>query len=97
MRRKYIDCQRDDGNCLICSALSGGKDCHGRPITNLERYRRDTGLTQAQLAQKAGVYTRVIQKIETGEALAGNVAARNILSIADALNVEVRDLLEATD
>ena len=59
----------------------------------LTYYRRKAGLTQQALADKAGVGLRLIQKVEGGEAQAGNLTARNLLSIADALGVDPRRLL----
>ena len=93
MRRKYNDCQREDGDCSCCSLVSYGRDCHNRPITNLEWYRRGAGLTQAKVAQQAGVNIRLIQKIEAGESLAGNLTAKNLVAIADTLNVDIHKLL----
>lgn len=93
MRKKYADCQRDDGDCTLCSLVNYGRDCHNRPITKLEWSRRMAGMTQAQLAEKSGVYIRQIQRVELGEAEAGNLTAKNLLSIADALGVDARDLI----
>ena len=93
MRKKYADCQREDGDCTLCSLVNYGRDCHNRPITKLEWSRRMAGMTQAQLAEKSGVYIRQIQRVELGEAEAGNLTAKNLLSIADALGVDARDLI----
>ena len=93
MRKKYADCQRDDGDCTLCSLVNYGRDCRNRPITKLEWSRRMAGMTQAQLAEKSGVYIRQIQRVELGEAEAGNLTAKNLLSIADALGVDVRYLI----
>lgn len=93
MRRKYADCQREDGACTVCSMVNYGRDCHNRPITKLEWSRRMAELTQAELAKKSGVNIRQIQRVELGEAEAGNLTARNLLSIADALGVDARELL----
>lgn len=93
MRRKYGDCQRKDGNCTLCSLANYGRDCHNRPITKLEWARRAAGLEQQQLADVAGVNIRLVQKVEGGEAKAENLTAKNILALADALGVEVRDLI----
>lgn len=93
MRKKYADCQRDDGDCTLCSLVNYGRDCRNRPITKLEWSRRMAGMTQAQLAEKSGVYIRQIQRVELGEAEAGNLTAKNLLSIADALGVDARDLI----
>lgn len=93
MRKKYADCQREDGDCTLCSLVNYGRDCRNRPITKLEWARRMAGMTQAQLAEKSGVYIRQIQRVELGEAEAGNLTAKNLLSIADALGVDARDLI----
>ena len=93
MRRKYRDCQRADGNCSVCSLVSYGRDCHNNPITKLEWARISAGLTTAELAERSGVNVRAIQKVESGEAQAGNMTARNILAIADTLDVDIRELI----
>lgn len=93
MRKKYADCQREDGDCTLCSLVNYGRDCRNRPITKLEWSRRMAGMTQAQLAEKSGVYIRQIQRVELGEAEAGNLTAKNLMSIADALSVDARDLI----
>lgn len=93
MRKKYADCQRADGNCTACSLVNYGQDCHNRPITKLEWSRRMAGMTQAELAEASGVNIRQIQRVELGEAEAGNLTAKNLVSIADALGVDVRSLI----
>lgn len=93
MRRKYADCQRADGDCTVCSMVNYGRDCHNRPITKLEWSRRMAELTQSELAKKSGVNIRQIQRVELGEAEAGNLTAKNLLAIADALGVDARELL----
>lgn len=93
MRKKYADCQREDGDCTLCSLVNYGRDCRNRPITKLEWSRRMAGMTQAQLAEKSGVYIRQIQRVELGEAEAGNLTAKNLMSIADAMGVDARDLI----
>lgn len=50
-------------------------------------------MTQQELAEKAGVGLRLIQKVEGGESQAGNLTARNLLSIADALGVDPKKLI----
>lgn len=93
MRRKYKDCQRSDGNCTLCSLVSYGRDCHNRIITKLEWARQMAGLTQQQLANAAGVNIRLVQKVEGGEAQAGNLTAKNLIALADALGMDPRDLI----
>ena len=93
MRRKYNDCQRADGDCTVCSLVNYGRDCHNRLITKLEWSRRMAELTQSELAKKSGVNIRQIQRVELGEAEAGNLTAKNLLAIADALGVDAKFLL----
>lgn len=93
MRRKYVDCQRADGDCTTCSLVSYGRDCHNNPITKLEWYRRAAALSQKQLSDASGVNVRQIQRVELGESEAGNLTAKNLLALADALNVDPRRLL----
>lgn len=93
MRRKYRDCQRADGDCTVCSLVNYGRDCHNNPITKLEWARRGAGLTQQQLADASGVNIRQIQRVELGEAEAGNLTAKNFLALADALNIDPRELI----
>nr|DAP96345.1 MAG TPA: helix-turn-helix domain protein [Caudoviricetes sp.] len=93
MRKKYGDCQREDGDCTACSLVNYGRDCHNRPITKLEWARRMAELTQAELAAKAGVNIRQIQRVELGEADAGNLTAKNAIALADALGVDVRGIV----
>lgn len=93
MRRKYSDCQRQDGDCTVCSLVSYGRDCHNRPITKLEWARRMAGVTQTELAAKSGVNIRQIQRVEIGEAEAGNLTAKNLIAISDALDVDAKKLL----
>ena len=93
MRKKYADCQRADGHCTACSLVNYGRDCHNRPITKLEWSRRVEGITQAQLAEASSVNIRQIQRVELGEAEAGNLTAKNLIAIADALNVDIHRLI----
>lgn len=93
MRRKYNDCQREDGDCTVCSLVNYGRDCHNRPITKLEWSRRMAGMTQIELAEKSGVNRRQIQRVEIGEAEAGNLSAKNLIALADVLDVDAKDLL----
>nr|DAM25428.1 MAG TPA: helix-turn-helix domain protein [Caudoviricetes sp.] len=93
MRKKYADCQRADGDCTACSLVNYGRDCHNRAITKLEWSRRMAGMTQAELAEASGINIRQIQRVELGEAEAGNLTAKNLISIADALHVDIRRLI----
>ena len=93
MRRKYGDCQRADGDCTACSLVSYGRDCRGKAITNLEWQRRLAKMSIKEFSEKSGVNVRLIQNVELGTGEAGNMAAKNLIAIADALGVDARELL----
>ena len=93
MRRKYGDCQRADGDCTACSLVIYGRDCRGKAITNLEWQRRMAHMSIKELAEKSGVNMRLIQNVELGSSEAANMAAKNLLAIAAALDVDPKDLL----
>ena len=93
MRRKYNDCQREDGDCTVCSMVNYGRDCHNRPITKLEWSRRMANMTQAELAKKSGVNIRQIQRVELGESDAGNLTAKNLIAIAEVLSVPPKAII----
>lgn len=59
----------------------------------LKEARAAAGLTQKQLADAAGVNIRLVQKVEGGEAQAGNLTAKNLIALADALGMDPRDLI----
>ena len=55
--------------------------------------RQNSGMTQKQLADASGVNIRQIQRIENGEGDMSNVTLGNAVKLADALGVDVKDLL----
>lgn len=93
MRRKYRDCQRKDGNCTLCALVKDGMDCHGHTISRLEWARLGAGLSLKDLAEKSGVTYTTIAKVEGGTTQAGNLTAKNIIALADALGVDPRKLI----
>ena len=80
----------------VAAAKEMGDDeiYNGSPTTTwLLYYRLKAGMTQAELSKKSGVNIRQIQRVELGEAETGNLTAKNLLAIADALDVDIRMLL----
>lgn len=65
----------------------------GINVTTIRDARLAAGLTQKQLAEAAGVNIRLVQKVEGGEAATGNLTAKNLLALADALGVDPRELI----
>lgn len=61
--------------------------------TKLTYYRVKAGMTQMQLSEASGVNSRQIQRVEIGEAQAGNLTAKNLIALADALDVDPRQLI----
>ena len=52
------------------------------------------GISQSELSRRSGINLRQIQKIVAGEYKAGNVTAKNLISIADILGVDPRELIK---
>lgn len=91
--KRYEDCIREDGECTMCSLSSYGRDCHGKNTSKIAWMRHASGLTQTALAKKIGVTFRWVQKLESGEVQVENITLKNAIALADALGVEVRELL----
>lgn len=60
----------------------------------LKEKRKELGITQAELASKAGVNRSQIAKLESGEIKAENLTVKTLFAIADVLNVDPRELIE---
>lgn len=66
-------------------------------MSKLLNFRKSANLTQKQLSELSGVNIRQIQRIESGDSEMGNVTLDNAVKIADALKVNVKDLLSPAD
>lgn len=62
-------------------------------INHVKTYRKKQGLTQTDLANRAGLNIRQIQKIENGEAQTENVTLKTMRAIAQALHAKIDDLI----
>lgn len=62
-------------------------------INHIKTYRKKQGLTQADLANRAELNIRQIQKIENGEAQTENITLKTMQAIAQALNAKIDDLI----
>ena len=59
----------------------------------VQSLRKAIGITQKELADKTGINIRQIQKYESGEYDTGKMMLRNAITLADALECDVRELL----
>lgn len=59
---------------------------------NLRRYRNNTGLSQEELADRAGLHRTYISSVERAER---NISLENIFLLAEALDIEPGELLKA--
>ena len=50
-------------------------------------------MSQSELSRRSGVALRLIQKMVSGKSKMGNVSAKNLLAISDALNIDPRLLV----
>jgi len=57
---------------------------------NIKRLRTRIGLSQEQLAEAAGIHRTYVSSVERGER---NLSVTNIYRLAQALNVDPRELL----
>lgn len=62
-------------------------------INHVKTYRKKQGLTQTDLANRAGLNIRQIQKIENDEVQTENVTLKTMQVIAQVLNVKIDDLI----
>lgn len=60
---------------------------------HIKTYRKKQGLTQADLANRAGLNIRQIQKIENGEVRIENITLKTMQAIAQVFNVKIDDLI----
>lgn len=60
---------------------------------HVKTYRKKQGLTQADLANRAKLNIRQIQKIESGEAKTENITLKTMQAIAQALGTKIDDLI----
>ncbi|MFR1871425.1 MAG: helix-turn-helix transcriptional regulator [Faecalimonas umbilicata] len=62
-------------------------------LSNVRSLRVSRGITQKELAEKSNINIRQIQKYESGEYDTGKMMLRNAITLADALECDVRELL----
>lgn len=60
---------------------------------HVKTYRKKQGWTQTDLANRAGLNIRQIQKIENYEVQTENVTLKTMQAIAQALNAKIDDLI----
>jgi len=63
-------------------------------MTNLQKYRKQAGMTQRELAVASGVSLRTLQDYEQGRKPIGQAAALTVHRIAKALGVTVENLIQ---
>lgn len=66
-------------------------------MTNLQRIRKEKGLTQKQLAEKSGVSLKMIQKYETGEKNINHARTVTVFRLSYVLNTPMLYLMEDGD
>lgn len=59
--------------------------------SNMRRIRKDKGLTQEQVAERADLHPNYISSVERAER---NISLQNIWKIAQALEVEMPELMD---
>ena len=62
-------------------------------MSKLKKLRTANNMTQKQLADGSGVNIRQIQRVENGDSDMSNITLGNAIKLADALGVDVKELL----
>lgn len=65
--------------------------------TNLQRVRIAVGLSQSQLATKAGLPLSTIQKYEIGDRNIDRASLSILCALAEALSVKIPEILESKE
>ena len=63
-------------------------------VSRVQILRVALGLTQKELAERSNINIRQVQKYEYGEYDTGKMMLRNAIALADALECDVRELME---
>ena len=63
-------------------------------MTNIKRLREAAGLSQSQLADRAGISKRTLQEYEQGRKNVNGMALETAVKLADALGCNAKDLLD---
>lgn len=61
---------------------------------NILHYRKEQGMTQMQLAEKANISSKYLQRIETA---VSSCTLDTLIDIAEALNIPLKKLFEFRD
>lgn len=61
--------------------------------TNLQKKRQEAGLSQSQLAEKAGLSLRTLQHYEIGDKDIRKAAIETVLALAEALGCDINEII----
>lgn len=61
--------------------------------TNLQKKRQEAGLSQSQLAEKAGLSLRTLQHYEIGDKDIRKAAIKTVLALAEALGCDINEII----
>lgn len=64
-------------------------------MNNLQRWRKERGLSQSELAAKSGVNVRLIQHYEQGSKDINKAQVVTVINLAEALGCNVRDIINS--
>ena len=64
-------------------------------MSNLQKMRKQAGMSQSELAEKSGVSIRMIQHYEQGTKDINKAQVITVLQLAEALEVDIYDIINA--
>lgn len=62
-------------------------------MTNLQKKRKEAGLSQSQLAKKAGISLRTLQHYEGESNDIRKAAVETVLALAEALDCDLKEII----
>lgn len=62
---RYPYCQREDGDCAVCSMSNYNKDCRNNPVNKIAYIRHRAGLTQQAMSDLLKIPKRTIEDWES--------------------------------
>ena len=61
--------------------------------TRLQKARLEAGISQSQLAEKAGISLRTLQHYEIGDKNIRKAAVETVIALAEALGCSINDII----
>ena len=93
-----MDIAQENSTPIVTAAVNnanviGASNRKYGEMTNLEKVRRNVGMTQVELEEKSGISYKTIREYEQGRSNINNARVCIVVALADALGVRVTDIM----